>query len=144
MTRRGTNLGTAGLGLFAPSPEAAAQQGLARAPAASVEVDTSLEAARDLRQHLTMQRLMVLGYIVAAGDTGATCDEAEGHLHLTHQSCSARFTELANVKGKWPWPPLIARTTARRRTRQRQSAGVYIATRLGRRVIDAGPRPVGG
>jgi hypothetical protein len=62
----------------------------------------------------------VLETISACKYQGATCDEVEQILRMTHQTCSARFNDLAG-EGK------IVRTEKRRKTRSSRPAGVYVA-----------------
>lgn len=40
-------------------------------------------------------RVRVLNYVRSCGLTGATCEEAEINLGLSHQTASARFSELS-------------------------------------------------
>lgn len=54
------------------------------------------------------------------GATGATCDEVEARLGYSHQTASARLTEL-RADG------LVVRTGQRRRTRSGASAHVVVA-----------------
>lgn len=64
------------------------------------------------------QRARVLAHIRSRGLAGATSDETEVALGLTHQACSARFTE-AKRDGQ------IVKT-GRRATRSGRMAGVFI------------------
>jgi predicted ArsR family transcriptional regulator len=62
-------------------------------------------------------RTRVYRFIFSQGLHGATSDEAEQALGLTHQACSARFTELKR-------DDLIV-DVGRRKTRSGRSAFVY-------------------
>jgi hypothetical protein len=64
----------------------------------------------------------VLAYIRDRGYDGATSDEAEVALGLTHQACSARFTELKR--------DVQITSAGRRRTRSGRMAGVYVDAEL--------------
>lgn len=58
-------------------------------------------------------------FIKRRGPHGATCDEAEVALGLSHQTCSARFTELAQA-GR------IRKLADRRATRSGSKAAVWV------------------
>lgn len=57
-------------------------------------------------------------WLIKARQQGATCDEAEVILGLSHQTCSARITELS-TRGK------IRFGVERRKTRAGKAARVY-------------------
>jgi hypothetical protein len=65
----------------------------------------------------------VLDYITYRQFDGATCDEVEQALGLTHQNASARVHTLAK-KG------LITLSGEARKTRSMRRAGVYVSTKL--------------
>ncbi len=60
-------------------------------------VETSVEAAKSIKAHATKLAARVLAYITAQGRNGSTSDQAEVALEMSHQTCSARFRELALV-----------------------------------------------
>lgn len=92
----------------------------------SVAVDTSEDASDSMRGPAVAIRDRVLRHVCASG--GATSDETQVALGLSHQTCSARFWELAGQG-------LIARTALKRPTRSGRNARVYVATFLGERAI---------
>jgi hypothetical protein len=79
----------------------------------------SFAAHQSVKPDKVRLRLQVVAFI-STRDDGATCDEVEQALHLSHQTVSARFTE-AKALGE------IA-LIGRRPTRTGRSAGVYKAT----------------
>ncbi len=83
---------------------------------------TSKAAAESMRGKAAAIRRDVLALVVAAGEPGITCDEAEAKLGGSHQSISPRFTELV-ASGE------IVRTTDKRPTRSGHKAFVYRAAR---------------
>ena len=83
--------------------------------------DTSREAARSVEPKASALRLRVLAEIQIRGTTGATCDELEQAMSLSHQSASARIRELG-LKGK------IRDSETRRKTRSGRAAIVWVAT----------------
>ena len=90
--------------------------------------ETSLDAAVSIQHKVPKLQRQVLDCI-AASPAGHTCDEVECILGLAHQTCSARFRELATCQ-----PPLIEKllledgSYARRKTRSGRGAYVYIAS----------------
>jgi hypothetical protein len=81
--------------------------------------DTSKAAAASLSaETLSRLRFEVRRFIQAAGPRGATCDEVEVGTGLSHQTASARCTELMRAD-------LIRDSGARRRTRSGRTARVY-------------------
>lgn len=54
----------------------------------------SVAAHDSIRPTKAQVRARVLSIIRSGGEAGATSDEAESWTGLSHQSCSARFTEL--------------------------------------------------
>jgi len=67
---------------------------------------------------LTALRRKVFDYIVSCEPRGATTDEAEVALKMLHQTASARFNELENMR-------FIFNTGRERNTRSRRAAAVY-------------------
>jgi len=57
--------------------------------------DTSHAALQQIKPHRSHLQRIVLDAIERMG--GATCDAVEGRTGMSHQSCSARFTELRNA-----------------------------------------------
>jgi predicted transcriptional regulator len=64
-------------------------------------------------------RAAILTFIASRGDHGATSEEAEQALGLSHQTCSARFSELKIAEQILP--------AGRRPTSSGRSAGVWVA-----------------
>lgn len=90
--------------------------------------ETSVQAASSIKPHVNRLGRQVLDCI-AASPAGMTCDEVEAITHLAHQTCSARFRDLATCQ-----PPAISKvlledgTYLKRRTRSGRFAFVYVAT----------------
>ena len=90
-------------------------------------VETSVEAAESIKPHVNKLCRRVLD-CVRSMPAGLTCDQAERILGLSHQTCSARFRDLASCQ-----PPLIEKLVledgsyAKRRTRTGRNALVWIA-----------------
>jgi len=82
--------------------------------------ETSREAAVSMISSAATLREKAYDYIVSKGADGATSDEVQAALQLTHQTGSARVTELKNA-GR------IVATGQKRKTRQRRNAMVYVA-----------------
>jgi hypothetical protein len=81
--------------------------------------DTSVEAFASVSSAVRGKvRKQVLDYVIQAGSNGATCDEVERALDLTHQSASARITELRKASR-------IYDSGLRRPTRSGRRARVY-------------------
>ena len=97
-------------------------------PAHVRDSETSLDAAVSIQHKVPRLQRQVLDCITAS-PAGLTCDEAECILGLAHQTCSARFRELATCQ-----PPLIEKllledgSYAKRKTRSGRGAHVYIAS----------------
>lgn len=64
-------------------------------PAPCVNTPTSKEAARSIERHRSRLCLEIYQFIVE--HAGATCDECEVALGLSHQTASARIRDLAKV-----------------------------------------------
>jgi predicted transcriptional regulator len=64
-------------------------------------------------------RQRIIGLAQARGDAGITCDEAERLLGLSHQTCSARFSELKR-------DGILMATDQTRKTRSNASARVMV------------------
>lgn len=80
-------------------------------------VDTSRDAFKSLSS-LDRERLRDMILAQVQFSQGLTCDELENMLGLTHQTASARVTELLAAKK-------IHFTEARRKTRSGRSARIY-------------------
>ena len=97
-------------------------------PAHVRNCETSLDAAESIQNKVPKLQRQVLDCIRAMPG-GLTCDDVEAILSVRHQTCSARFRELATCQ-----PPLIQKlitddgSYARRPTRSGRGAYVYIAT----------------
>ena len=83
--------------------------------------DTSRDAAESMRPHVSAIERAVLAW-VRDWRMGATCDEVECGMGLSHQTASARLKGLAD-KG------LIKDSGARRPTRSGRMARVYVVAR---------------
>lgn len=81
--------------------------------------ETSRDAARSMRIAAKQQEQRVLIAIYNRGSVGGTSDELEVQLQLTHQSASARVSELKKT-GR------IIDGGTRRKTRSGRYAVVYI------------------
>jgi hypothetical protein len=90
-----------------------------RTPPSAAGSDTSLAAARSMRRPSQRYRELVLGYIEARGERGATADEVQAALRLSHQNGSARVSELAKHG-------FIVDSGMRRVTRSGRRAAVYV------------------
>jgi hypothetical protein len=86
----------------------------------SYAVDTSLEAAEHIKPKAPKLRDRVYQHILKQGTTGATADEVELALGISHQTGAPRITELHRM-GR------LIRTNMRRKTRYGRNAGVYVA-----------------
>lgn len=82
--------------------------------------DTSQAAARQIAGGAAAIRVRILAEIQVRGTTGATCDEIEQAMSLSHQTASARIREL-NMKNR------IYDSGQRRRTRSGRDAIVWFA-----------------
>jgi hypothetical protein len=97
-------------------------------PAHVRNCETSLNAAESIRPSVPHLQKRVLD-CVASMPGGLTCDQVECITGMAHQTCSARFRELATCQ-----PPLIQKLIlddgnfARRKTRSGRGAFVFIAT----------------
>lgn len=85
--------------------------------------DTSQEAAESIAKDTGRLRLLVLEEIRDCG--GATCDELEVRLNLTHQTCSPRVVELRD-RGQ------IRDSGMRRKTRGGRFAVVWVSGNVSR------------
>lgn len=92
-----------------------------RKPKFAAGSDTSEEAAESMAEHVPGLEAKVLAAIVVFGAAGATTDELEAALGMSHQTCSARVNGLAE-RGA------IADSGARRKTRSGRRATVYVAS----------------
>jgi hypothetical protein len=86
--------------------------------------DTSAAAADSMKRKALLLRERVLESIGARHSEGATCDQIEIALGLTHQTCSARFNELAKAGA-------IVDSGNRRPTRSGRKAIVYVVRETG-------------
>ena len=90
--------------------------------------ETSRDAAEAIKSCVPSLQRKILDCIRAMPG-GLTCDDVEGILNIKHQTCSARFRDLAACQ-----PPLIQKVLlddgkyARRKTRSGCGAYVYVAT----------------
>lgn len=79
----------------------------------------STEAWWSIADRVDIDRLRVITYVASQGRHGATCDETEQALGMSHQTTSARFTE-AKVRGD------IVHEGDRRKTRSGRYAAVWV------------------
>lgn len=82
--------------------------------------DTSKQAAERVKPNVAALRQRLLAELQVRGSTGATCDELEQALNLSHQTASARLREM-NLKGA------IVDSAKRRNTRSGRAAIVWHA-----------------
>jgi len=88
---------------------------------------TSEEAAGSVADDTATLRKKVLEYVRRAAQEGATCDEAERDLGLSHQTCSPRFWELRHRAR-------IVDSGRVRKTRSGRNAVVWVALAEGSEV----------
>lgn len=81
--------------------------------------DTSRAAYAIKRSTAHADRLRIADFIRSRGIDGSTCDEAEEALGMSHQTCSARFSEMSKVQTLVPSGEL-------RKTRTGCKAMVYL------------------
>lgn len=81
----------------------------------------SAEAYASIEEAKPTVRRKVAAFVRQRGPAGATADEVERGLRLSHQTVSARFTELKRLG-------TLAPTGERRPTRHGRSAAVLVAT----------------
>lgn len=89
--------------------------------------DTSVTAYDSVRDSLPSARQEVFDAVRDTGMDGATCDEVEHDRGKSHQTCSARFSELKQAG-------LIVCNGRRRPTRSGCTARVYVASTPGRQL----------
>ena len=85
----------------------------------AVGSDTSQEAAAEIVALTPTLRAKVLLHVLGQGEHGATCDEVEQALGLSHQTASARVHELAQLGD-------LVDSGHRRKTRSNRNAAVYV------------------
>jgi len=95
--------------------------------------DTSEAAARSMEPHAGMQAQRVLDCIGSAGMRGATCDEVEVALGLSHQSASARVEKLHTTG-------LVVDLGERRKTRSGRKAVVWYHHLVQSQAVPRGAR----
>ena len=83
---------------------------------------SSEEAAASVKESATTLRNRIFQYIAASPD-GKTCDEIEVELYLSHQTASARCTELKREGRVAPWLNEDGKKI-RRKTRSGRNADV--------------------
>ena len=81
---------------------------------------TSKDAAESMKPTASALRHRILAELQVRGSTGATCDELEQAMDLSHQTCSARLREMA-LKGA------IVDSEKTRATRSGRAAIVWCA-----------------
>lgn len=90
--------------------------------------DVSRAARAQSAPRASADRTAILDFIRQRGVDGATCDEAELHLGLPHQTCSARFHDLKDDR-RGTRRPDIEPSGEVRKTRTGARAIVYVVTR---------------
>lgn len=90
--------------------------------------DTSREAAISMIPHFSRIAQDVARFVIERGPSGATTDEIERALGLSHQTASARVWELGGKNLKAGRPALIAPAGFKRPTRSGRGADVMVAT----------------
>lgn len=60
-------------------------------------VETSVDAAQSMKLPAAVIREQIARYVEAQNLNGATCDEVEIALGISHQTCSARFKDLKDA-----------------------------------------------
>jgi predicted transcriptional regulator len=78
---------------------------------------TSREAAESSRSRAGSDRTKIIQFLHSKGNYGATCDELEIALNLTHQTASARIADLKRLG-------IIQESKATRLTRSKRKASV--------------------
>jgi hypothetical protein len=76
-------------------------------------------AAANRRTRKNRDRARIYAFLYRRASLGATCDEAEVALDMTHQTCSARFSDMKRDE-------VIIETNERRLTRSGSWAAVCI------------------
>lgn len=95
---------------------------------------TSVAAARSMRKSSPHYRVMVLGFIAGKGTAGATSDEVQAGLKLSHQNGSARVSELARHG-------FIVDSGVKRPTRSGRKAVVYVIAGRQAKLPSPDPAP---
>jgi DNA-binding transcriptional ArsR family regulator len=80
----------------------------------------STEANAYVEEHKPTMRRRIAAYVRRCGGYGATADEIEVALGMSHQTVSARLTELKQINAVYP-------SGARRPTRSGTNAAVLVA-----------------
>ncbi len=62
----------------------------------SITADTSRAAHQTKKSTAWIDRQRIIEYVRAQGINGSTCDQAEVALVMSHQTCSARFSEMSD------------------------------------------------
>ena len=83
--------------------------------------ETSRLAADSMKDHAQTDRHRVYLFLLERGEHGATDDEIEVALNMTHQSASARRRQLESKFGA------VVGTGERRKTRSGRTAQIYVA-----------------
>lgn len=99
----------------------------------------SAEAHDSVIIHKARIRREILTWIATRGYIGATCDEVEASLGISHQTASARITEAKMVGD-------LIDTGRRRPTRTGRSAAVYVTPDNANALpyVATGPTSLGG
>lgn len=87
---------------------------------------SSEEAAASVKESAASIRNKIWRY-VADSPGGKTCDELEAELYLSHQTASARCTELKSLGRFAPLKDEITGEKIRRKTRSGRNADVHIS-----------------
>ena len=92
----------------------------------STDDPMSQAAAASKTGSASTDRQRIRKFIDSRGTFGATCDEVEAELGLSHQNASARIWELAGRNHKAPHL-LAIKQAGKRKTRSGRSAWVWVA-----------------
>jgi len=97
---------------------------LPQAPFAAHSETSRLAANSQTDANRLLDMARIFNLIKSKGDYGCTCDEAELILGMSHQTCSARISEMADPQKGLPMQ--LVQNGQRRRTRTNRTAGVYV------------------
>jgi len=81
----------------------------------------SWEANESIKDYKKTMQNRIVSYIEGLGTEGATCDEVEEALSLSHQTASARISEMKN-----PSVGILENSKRRRKTRSGRGATVWV------------------
>lgn len=82
--------------------------------------ECSQQAHETIKPDKKRLQAMIIGYLRTCGAAGATCDQMEVALNLSHQTCSPRVNELMKAQ------KILPLTDYKRMTRSGRRATVWI------------------